>query len=177
MNKPLRICCAVLLCFAVIISFIPHERVKHKIILYRDLDAFKVCSGNEVELDLNGHSIANESIEDAITVEPGAVLIIKGEGTVSNSGSGSLIFNEGECFLLDHSSFVHDAGGYAVINHGYMEISDGVVITSLRSGSSLIENGYYNYASGDAKTGFVSGWEKPELCILGGDFNGGRINK
>ena len=176
MKKLLRVSCAVLLCFAVIISFIPHERVKHKIVLYRDLDAFNVCSGNEVELDLNGHSIANQSSGDAITVEPGAVLIIKGEGLVSNSGSGSLIFNEGECFLQGNCSFVHDAGGYAVINHGYLEISDGVMISSLRSGSSLIENGYYNYSSGDAKTGFVSGQEKPELCIKGGDFNGGRIN-
>ena len=162
--------------FAVIISFIPHERVKHKIVLYRDLDAVNVCSGNEVELDLNGHSIANKSSGDAITVEPGAVLIIKGEGVVSNSGGGSLIFNEGECFLQGNCSFVHDAGGYAVINHGYMEISDGVMISSLRSGSSLIENGYYNYESGDARTGFLSGWEKPELCIKGGDFKGGRIN-
>lgn len=146
------------------------------IVLQEDLDSFVVCRGAAITLDLNGHSIANTSSGDAISVEPGAVLIIKGEGVVSNSGSGSMIFNEGECFLQGNCSFVHDAGGYAVINHGYMEISDGVLITSLGSGSSLIENGYYNYDSGNARTGFVSGWEKPELCILGGDFSGGRIS-
>lgn len=146
------------------------------IVLQEDLDSFVVSWGAAITLDLNGHSIANKSNGDAITVEPGAMLVMKGEGVVSNTGGGSLIFNEGECFLLDNCSFVHDAGGYAVINHGYMEIRDGVEISSLRSDSSLIENGYYNYESGDARTGFVSGWKEPELYIQGGDFNGGRIN-
>lgn len=168
--------CAVLLCFAVMISLIPHGPVKHRLVLAGDLDAFRVCSGDAVELDLNGHTIADVSAGDAITVEPGAVLTLKGEGAVSNSGGGSLIFNEGACYLQGNCSLDHDAGGYAVINHGYMEIGDGVVISGRRSGSSLIENGYYSYESGDARTGYVHGWEEPELCITGGEFNGGRIS-
>lgn len=43
------------------------------------------------------------------------------------------------------------------MNHGTMTINDGVTVAQNGHFSSMIENGYQNYNSGNASTGYVLG--------------------
>ncbi|MCD7769352.1 MAG: MBG domain-containing protein [Oscillospiraceae bacterium] len=56
-----------------------------------------------------------------------------------------------------------------------MTINSGVTVAQSGSYSSMIENGYQSYNSGNARTGYVSGTnaENPTLTINGGTFTGG----
>lgn len=64
-----------------------------------------------------------------------------------------------------------DNGHYVAVNHGVMNIFNGT-FSSPGGLSSLIENGYYNYNSGDSSTGYVEGLndERPILQVFGGTF-------
>ena len=145
--------------------------------LTKDNGPVVVEAGEKIVLDLNGHTLSStKKNEDAIWIKPGGVLFITGEGRVENSGGYALIFNEGECYVAGSGEFVNDTGNYSVINHGKMVLSGDVKFTCLQTGSSLIQNGYYEYDSGDYRTGFVDGWAYPELKIFSGDYSGGRIS-
>ena len=142
-----------------------------------DAKRFVVECGETIILDLNGFSISNrEKNEDAIAIKPGGKLFITGEGTVENTGGYALIFNEGECYISGKASFINDTSNYSIINHGKMVIAGDVHISCLKTSSSLVQNGYYEYDSGDHRTGYVDGWEYPELEIYSGDYSGGRIS-
>ena len=169
-------CAVLLMLFSLQLSVLPPEQAAETIILVEDVDSLTIHSGEKVILNLNHHCISDDTSADAVWIQPGAELILEGEGSVVNSGGGSLIFNEGSCSLSGDILFLHDSGGYAVINHGYMEIGGDVCISSLKSSSSLIENGYYECTSGNYRTGYVEGWEHPELNIHNGEFSGGRIS-
>ena len=145
--------------------------------LTEDRGALVVEKDEHIVLDLNGCTISStDKNEDAIWVKPGGVLFITGEGRVENSGGYALIFNEGECCISGSGVFVNDTGSYSVINHGRMEIVGDVRFSCLQTGSSLMQNGYYEYTSGDYRTGFVSGWAYPVMTIYSGDYSGGRIS-
>ena len=145
--------------------------------LTEDRGALVVEKDERIVLDLNGCTISSTSKnEDAIWIKPGGVLYITGEGRVENSGGYALIFNEGECYISGSGVFVNDTSNYSVINHGLMEIGGDVQFSCLQTGSSLMQNGYYEYTSGDYRTGFVNGWAYPVMTIYSGDYSGGRIS-
>ncbi len=137
-------------------------------------------------LDLGGNKITNKS-GDTITVKNGATLTINGSGTVDNvTHEKAAIYNNGTVTLNggtytrsgEKSSSKTDNGGnsfYNILNHGTMEINNGVTVTSTGAYSSLIASGYWYYSSGDARTGYVSGTnaKHPMLTITGGSFSGG----
>ena len=58
-----------------------------------------------------------------------------------------------------------------------MVINGGNISASESDGSSLIENGYYNYAASSPTSGYVPGVNKefPTLIINDGSFAGGLI--
>lgn len=145
-----------------------------------------VVSGKEITLDLGENTLTNVS-GDTITVKIDANLTVVGSGTVDNkSNARAAIFNEGTVTLnggtYDRTSESGESadisGGnswYTICNHGSMTIHDGATVKNTGSFSSMIENGYYSYKSGDARTGYISGANaaNPTLVIEGGEFVGG----
>lgn len=154
--------------------------------LVRSVNEDIVVSGKEITLDLGENTLTNVS-GDTITVKIDANLTVVGSGTVDNkSNARAAIFNEGTVTLnggtYDRTSESGESadisGGnswYTICNHGSMTIHDGATVKNTGSFSSMIENGYYSYISGDARTGYISGTNaaNPTLVIEGGEFVGG----
>lgn len=144
-----------------------------------------VSSGN-ITLNLNGCTLTNVS-SDTISVKIGATLTVTGDGTVDNKSNGrAAIFNEGTVILnggtYDRTSetgaSADVSGGnswYTICNHGTMTINEGVTVKNTGSFSSMIENGYYSYGSGNPRSGYVKGTNaaNPSLIINNGSFIGG----
>ena len=138
-----------------------------------------VKSGSNITIDLNGYNLTTTNI-DAITVELGATLTIKGEGTVEARGgnNNASLYNNGTTTITSGTFLKDESKGsyYSILNHGNLTITGGTVKLINFTTSSLIDNGYYNYGkSTNAKTGYVAGtnMEAPTLTITGGEFNGG----
>ncbi|MCD8037268.1 MAG: S-layer homology domain-containing protein [Clostridiales bacterium] len=144
-----------------------------------------ITSGMDITLNLNGYTITNSS-GDTITVELGATLTIEdsdGNGTVDNvTHQKAAIYNNGTV-IINGGTFNRskengsDNTYYTVLNHGTMTINGGTFMQGDENSqySSMMENGYYNYSSSDARSGYVSGTnqEYPTLTINGGTFSGG----
>lgn len=153
-------------------------------------ESITIKSGEDIILDLNGHTLTNTSGKDTITVDLGGKLTVEGNGTVDNvSHSCAAVFNSGTA-VLNGGAYTRskeagtrnpdgglDGGNswYYICNHGIMTINDGVTISSAGQYSSLIENGYSNYNGTDPRIGYVKDKnnESPELTINGGIFSGG----
>ena len=149
-------------------------------------DNVVIPHGADVTIDLNGHKIVNKD-GHTITVQMGAALTVNGTGTVDNVTHGkAAIYNNGVVTLnggtYERSAEAgtdkdHSGGNsfYTILNHGFMVVNDGVVVKNKGHFSSLFENGYYNYKSGNEASGYVDGTneEKPELALNGGTFDGG----
>lgn len=156
--------------------------------LQSDITGDFVISATEqpVIINLNGHKITNESGDNFI-VNIGSTLTINGEGTVDNvSHQKACIYNNGTVNLnggtytrSQETGSNPTTGGtntfYNILNHGDMTIKAGVTVVQNGGYSSLIDNGYYSYTSGNARTGYVEGTnnENPSLTIEGGEFQGG----
>ncbi|WP_242967196.1 S-layer homology domain-containing protein [Flavonifractor sp. An10] len=128
-------------------------------------------------LDLNGKTLTNVS---GHTITNNGTLIITGDGTVDNVTHGkAAIQNEpGGIVVLNGGAYTRskengnddaDSGGnsyYNIVNHGTMEINNGVSVTQTGHFSSMIENGWYK---GSENTG----GQNSVLTINGGTFSGG----
>lgn len=139
-----------------------------------------VENGKDVTLTIaDGATLTNKAGEDTIVVNYGGKLTINGNGTIDNiSNTKAVIYNSGNV-IINGGNIVRsqDAAGnsyYAILNHGTMTINDATVAVNNGS-SSLIANGYYNYSSGNARDGYVSGTNSPSpsLTIVDGSFSGG----
>lgn len=131
----------------------------------------------ELTLDLNGRTLTNVS---GHTITNNGTLTITGDGTVDNVTHGkAAIQNEpGGMVVLNGGAYTRseengnddaDSGGnsyYNIVNHGTMEINDGVSVTQTGHFSSMIENGWYD---GDQNKGN----QNSVLTINGGTFSGG----
>ena len=154
-----------------------------------------IPAGRTVTLNLNGKTLKNEDGKDTITVELGGILIVEGDGKVDNTSDGcAAIFNNGTVTLnggtFDRSAETstgktkEERGNnswYTICNHGTLTINSGVTITTANKAtdkgrySSLIENGYQNYAGDKSRVAYKLGTnqEYPSLLINGGEFFGG----
>ena len=145
-----------------------------------------VKSGKNVTIDLNGFNITTTN-KDAIKVELGATLTLKGKGKIEAVGIGVAgLYNNGTTVIDDKNTEIYkketDANVdryYAILNHGKLTINNAKVTmdTTLgKNASSLIASGYFNFTKNTAeKIGYVSGvgMEKPTLTINNGEFSGG----
>ena len=99
--------------------------------LSEDIAEQIVVKAGDVVLDSNGHNINVEG-NDAIVVDPGASLIIEGQGTVLTSGSHNYasLYNRGGSVVINGGTFLEDedATYYAILNHGEMTINNGVKV-------------------------------------------------
>lgn len=169
--------------------------------LLRDTEESVTVGGQrKVKLDLNGCTLVNhdgeqdasisaEERKDTITVESGSTLQIIGTGTVDNVSHGrAALFNNGSVSLsggaftrsAENGQSSADNGGnsyYNIVNHGWMGIYSAAVTVEQDGGySSLIENGYQDYADKtDSRRGYVRGTNSsvPSLNINNGTFSGG----
>ncbi len=139
-----------------------------------------IPSSASVTIDLNTYTLTNVS-SDTITVANGATLTITGSGTVDNvthqkaaiANNGTVVLNGGTYTRSSENGSSNTY--YTILNHGTMTINSGVTASNISGFSSMLENGYYDYTSGNERTGYVAGTNSqyPTLTINGGTFSGG----
>ena len=149
-----------------------------------------ISNGEDIVLELNGKTLTNATKAHTITVDLGGKLTVQdtvGGGIVDNVSHGcAAIWNNGTAVLnggkydrsLENGLSSSDPGGnsyYVLVNHGNMEINDGVTVEQNGHFSSMIENGYYSYNSKNPSSGYVpnTNAQYPALTINGGSFSGG----
>ena len=135
-------------------------------------DTLTVPAGKSVVLDLRSYTLTNTDGQHTINNE--GTLTVNGTGTVDNVSHGrAAVYNNGTATLMsgtyDRSAEAGkgptDNGGnsyYTLLNHGTMEIHNGVTVQQKGAFSSLIENGWQK----DPKN-------ETYLTIYGGTFSGG----
>ena len=140
-------------------------------------DDLVVPKNTTVTLNLNGHTISNDSDH---TISNKGTLDINGKGTIDNVTHGKAAINNelGATATLNGGTYTRskengsnsaDNGGnsyYNIVNHGTMTINENVVVKQNGQFSSLLENGWYNGKQNTSGTPSV-------LTINGGTFSGG----
>ena len=153
-----------------------------------------ISASKNVTLDLGNSKLTNKS-GDTITVALGATLTITGNsedetkvGTVDNVtngkadivNNGTVILNGGTYLRSEETGENSETSGgnsyYNILNHGEMTINNDTWVMQEGKFSSLIVNGYYDYAGGsDSRQNYVAGINQaaPKLTINNGVFLGG----
>ena len=156
-----------------------------------------IPTGKNITLDLGNSKLTNKS-GDTITVELGATLTVTGNGesadedgsagTVDNTthqkadivNNGTVILNGGWYLRSQETGENSETSGsnsyYNILNHGEMTINNDTMVMQDGKYSSLIVNGYYDYAGGsDPRQNYVDGTNQaaPKLTINNGGFLGG----
>ena len=157
----------------------------------------KISAGKDITLDLGNSKLTNKS-GDTITVELGATLTVTGNGeSADEAGSAGTVDNvtNGKADIVNNGTVILNGGWYLrseetgvnantsggnsyynILNHGEMTINNETVVTQTGKYSSLIVNGYYDYAGGsDPRQNYVDGINQaaPKLTINNGGFVGG----
>ena len=157
----------------------------------------KIPAGKDITLDLGNSKLTNKS-GDTITVELGATLTVTGNGesadedgsagTVDNTthqkadivNNGTVILNGGWYLRSQETGVGTNTPGnnsyYNILNHGEMTINNDTMVMQAGKYSSLIVNGYYDYAGGsDPRQNYVVDINQaaPKLTINNGGFVGG----
>ena len=156
-----------------------------------------IPTGKNITLDLGNSTLTNKS-GDTITVELGATLTVTGNGesadedgsagTVDNTthqkadivNNGTVILNGGWYLRSEETGENSETSGgnsyYNILNHGEMTINNDTMVMQGGKYSSLIVNGYYDYAGGsDSRQNYVVDINQaaPKLTINNGAFLGG----
>ena len=156
-----------------------------------------IPTGKNITLDLGNSTLTNKS-GDTITVELGATLTVTGNGeSADEAGSAGTVDNvtNGKADIVNNGTVILNGGWYLrnqetgvnantsggnsyynILNHGEMTINNKTVVTQTGKYSSLIVNGYYDYAGGsDPRQNYVVGTNQaaPKLTINNGVFFGG----
>ena len=153
-----------------------------------------IPTGKNITLDLGNSTLTNKS-GDTITVALGATLTITGNsedeskvGTVDNVTNGKADIVNNGTVILNGGTYLRSketgvdantSGGnsyYNILNHGEMTINNDTMVMQGGKYSSLIVNGYYDYAGGaDSRQNYVVGINQaaPKLTINNGAFLGG----
>ena len=153
-----------------------------------------IQTGKNITLDLGNSKLTNQS-GDTITVALGATLTITGNsedeskvGTVDNVTNGKADIVNNGTVILNGGTYLRSketgvdantSGGnsyYNILNHGEMTINNDTMVMQRGKYSSLIVNGYYDYAGGaDSRQNYVVGINQaaPKLTINNGAFLGG----
>ncbi len=126
-----------------------------------------IPKGRTVVLDLGEYTLTNVTQH---TIMNYGELTIIGDGTVvNNANEGQAVYNDMDAeAILNSGHFTKDGvHGYTILNHGVMEINDGVQVTTWSgTHSSLVENGWQDGSKNTSQ-------ENSELTINGGTFSGG----
>ena len=121
-------------------------------------------------LDMNNAVIVDNE-KTPVNVDVNGALTLTGNGSVECNKNGKPAINNNGSMTIENGSYtrtVDEKGNsyYTMVNHGNIIINDGI-FQAPRIISSMIENGYYDYAK-DYKAGEMA--EYPELTVNGGTF-------
>ena len=128
----------------------------------------------EIIFNMNGVEVVNNE-NTPLEIGANGKVTLKDGGLECNKNGKSSLDNNGEVIIddcnLTKTIDEKDNGYYTGVNHGIMIINSGV-FSSPGGLSSLLENGYWDYNSGNSDTGYVSGENQqyPELIVNGGTF-------
>ena len=137
-----------------------------------------IPADKDITLDTAKHTLTNAK-EHTITVAYGGKLTVVGGGTIDNvTNARASVYNNGTVLLKNvtiirsktKSDDPNKNSYYSILNHGEMTIDGATVKAENDNFSSLVENGYYDYASG-YKEGTNA--KNPKLHIKNGTFSGG----
>lgn len=156
-----------------------------------------IPTGKNITLDLGNSKLTNKS-GDTITVALGATLTVTGNGeSADEDGSAGTVDNvtNGKADIVNNGTVILNGGWYLrsketgknsntsggnsyynILNHGEMTINNDTVVMQAGKYSSLIVNGYYDYAGGsDSRQNYVDDINQaaPKLTINNGGFVGG----
>ena len=156
-----------------------------------------IKSGKNITLDLGSNKLTNNG-GDTITVELGATLTVTGNGeSADKDGSAGTVDNvtNGKADIVNNGTVILNGGWYLrseetgvdantsggnsyynILNHGEMTINNKTAVMQAGKYSSLIVNGYYDYAGGsDSRQNYVVDINQaaPKLTINDGVFFGG----
>lgn len=153
-----------------------------------------IKSGKNITLDLGSNKLTNNG-GDTITVELGATLTVTGNGeSADKDGSAGTVDNvtNGKADIVNNGTVILNGGWYLrseetgvdantsggnsyynILNHGEMTINNKTAVMQAGKHSSLIVNGYYDYAGGsDSRQNYVVDINQaaPKLTINDGVF-------
>lgn len=156
-----------------------------------------IKSGKNITLDLGSNKLTNNG-GDTITVELGATLTVTGNGeSADKDGSAGTVDNvtNGKADIVNNGTVILNGGWYLrseetgvdantsggnsyynILKHGEMTINNKTAVMQAGKHSSLIVNGYYDYAGGsDSRQNYVVDINQaaPKLTINDGVFFGG----
>ena len=129
-----------------------------------------INADKQFTLDMNNAVIVDNE-NTPVNVGVNGSLTLTGNGSVECNKNGKPAINNNGSLTIENGSYtrsVDEKGNsyYTMVNHGNIIINDGI-FQAPRIISSMIENGYYDYAK-DYKAGEMA--EYPELTVNGGTF-------
>lgn len=129
----------------------------------------------KLTLDMNSAVIVDNE-KTPVNVGVNGNLTLTGNGSVECNKHGKPAINNNGNLIIENGSYTRSVDEknnsyYTMVNHGNIVINDGI-FQAPRVISSMIENGYWDYNSGNAESGYVAGVnaQYPELTINGGTF-------
>ena len=129
-----------------------------------------INADKQFTLDMNNAVIVDNE-KTPVNVGVNGALTLTGNGSVECNKNGKPAINNNGNLIIENGSYTRSVDEknnsyYTMVNHGNIVINDGI-FQALRIISSMIDNGYYDYAQ-DYKAGEMA--EYPELTINGGTF-------
>ena len=129
-----------------------------------------INADKQFTLDMNNAVIVDNE-KTPINVGVNGALTLTGNGSVECNKHGKPAINNNGNLIIENGSYTRSVDEknnsyYTMVNHGNIVINDGI-FQAPRIVSSMIDNGYYDYAQ-DYKAGEMA--EYPELTINGGTF-------
>ena len=145
-----------------------------EVVVQNSLGNETVSVDKEITINLNNTVTVNNNTSPMAIAASGKATLKNG-GLECNKNSEPALTVNGEAILdnCNLSRTVDEKGNtyYTGVNHGKMTINSGI-FNAPGVISSMIENGYQIYNSGNEKTGYVAGRNQqyPELIVNGGSF-------
>ena len=129
----------------------------------------------KLTLDMNNAVIVDNE-KTPVTVGINGNLTLSGDGSVECNKNGKPAISNNGTLTIENGNItrtVDEKGNtyYTMVNHGNVTINGGI-FQAPREVSSMIENGYCDYNSGNAESGYIAGVnaQYPELTVNGGTF-------
>lgn len=134
-----------------------------------------INADKQFTLDMNNAVIVDNE-KTPVNVGVNGALTITGNGSVECNKNGKPAISNNGTLTIENGNItrtVDEKGNtyYTMVNHGNVTINGGI-FQAPREVSSMIENGYWDYNSGNAESGYIAGVnaQYPELTVNGGTF-------
>lgn len=134
-----------------------------------------INADKQFTLDMN-NAVIIDNEKTPVNVGVNGNLTLTGNGSVECNKNGKPAISNNGTLTIENGNItrtVDEKGNtyYTMVNHGNATINGGI-FQAPREISSMIENGYWDYNSGNAESGYMAGVnaQYPELTVNGGTF-------